>query len=592
MSAFPDPEHPPAAPRSAATLLPLLLVLLLASSPAPARGQDFSIREFRADIEVRADSSLRVTETIETVFHRPRHGLYRDIPFRYTDELGETSVMPLKVASVTNPAGTPWKYTVTRRGGFLRIRIGDPDAYVEGPQTYVIAYTVENGVLFFPDHDELYWNVTGNDWEAEIASASAAVTVAGEGRPAALRTRCFTGPRGSREESCSASLSSDGAFFVAGKRLGFGEGMTIVLGWEKGIVRPASAWKRGLFGLNLPENWALLTPLLSLGVMLSLWHRRGRDPDPGDPLVVAYAPPEEEGRLLLPAEVGALVDERLDPADITASVVDLAVKGYVTIEEKKTPGFLFDRTDYLLRREKEPDPALPSFERLLMERLFGARGPEVRVSDLKLQFYRNLEDLKKAAFDGLHRMRFFAADPLSVKSAYTRAGIALLIAAVFLGWLGEKLTGEVSVRTVIALGLSSLIVVLFARVMPVKTMKGVKVLGRIKGFEEFLLRAEKDRLERMADANLFEKYLPYAIALGVSDRWAKAFEGIYQEAPRWYVGGDGATAFRPASFHRSLDSALSTLSGAMHAAPRSSGSGFSGGGSSGGGGGGGGGGSW
>jgi uncharacterized membrane protein YgcG len=134
--------------------------------------------------------------------------------------------------------------------------------------------------------------------------------------------------------------------------------------------------------------------------------------------------------------------------------------------------------------------------------------------------------------------------------------------------------------------LSGVAILAFAPFMPVKTLKGAKLLGRAKGFEEFLMRAEKDRLERMADAKLFEKYLPYAIALDVSDRWADAFEGISQEPPRWYAGAGGPASFRPASFNRSLGAALSGISGAMHAAPRSGGSGFSGGGGSGGGGGG------
>jgi uncharacterized membrane protein YgcG len=592
MSGWHEARRPRASSAIAAAFLSMLLCAVLLSSPTPARGEDFSIRSFRTGIEVRKDASLRVTETIEAEFERPRHGLYRDIPIRYIDELGRETVIPVTVDSVTDPSGTRWKYKVERRGGVLRIRIGDPDRYVEGRQVVAIAYTVENAVLFFPDHDELYWNATGNDWLAGIGSASASVTLADAGRSLALRSRCFTGARGSREEACRISPRADGADYRAEREFRAGEGLTIVLGWDKGIVRPPSAWRRLLYVLDPSENWALPAPVLSLCGMLVLWYRKGKDPGRGDPLVVEYTPPEEGGNVLLPAEVGALIDERLDPSDITATVVDLAVKRYLTIEERKTPGILFDKTDYLLRREKEPDAALPLFERLLMERLFRDRGPEVRVSDLKLAFYRNLDDLKKAAFEGLERTRYFAANPLSVKSAYVRAGVSILVLGGLLAVIGEKISGEVPVRTILAFGLSGLIVLFFAPRMPVKTSKGVKALGKIKGFEEFLLRAEKDRLERMNDPTLFERYLPYAIALGVSDRWANAFEGIYQEVPRWYASPDGTPAFRPSNFHRSLDSALSTLSGAMHAAPRGSGSGFSGGGSSGGGGGGGGGGSW
>lgn len=574
-----------------AVALPFLLFLLHAMHPLPTRAQDFSIRSFQSDIEVRGDASLRVTETIETVFHRPRHGLFRDIPFRYTDELGEKTVMPLRVVSVTDSAGKPLKYKEERTGGVLRIRIGDPDEYVEGTQVYAITYTVENAILFFPDHDELYWNATGNDWPTGIGSALATVSVANDGRPLTVRTRCFTGPRGSREEACRISLLPNGAKYLAGRKFLAGEGLTIVLGWNKGVVSPPSRWKQKLFLLNPAANWPFLAPPLTLLYMLVLWYRKGRDPSTGDPVVVAYAPPVEDGRPLHPAEAGALIDERLDPADITASIVDLAVKGHVTIEERKTPGFLFDKSEYFIRKEKAGGELLP-FGRLLMEKLFPAEGTEVRVSDLKYKFYKHLDELKNAAFSGLERAGCFTANPLGVRSRYLYTGIAILIAGGFLGWLGDRFGGGASIRAVVAVALSGLVVILFAPLMPVKTLKGVKIRGRIKGFEEFLLRAEKDRLERMNDPNLFEKYLPYAIALGVADRWAKAFEEIFQEPPRWYVSGNTADTFRPSTFHHSLGSALTTMTAAMTASPRSGGSGFSGGGSSGGGGGGGGGGSW
>jgi hypothetical protein len=176
--------------------------------------------------------------------------------------------------------------------------------------------------------------------------------------------------------------------------------MTIVVGWEKGVVRAPSRWKTVLFGLNLAENWVFAAPLMAFGYMLTLWYRKGKDPDTGDPLVAAYGPPDENGRPLLPAEIGALIDEALDPKDLTASVIDLAVKKHLSIEERKTPGLIFEKTDYALRKLKEAGPDLPPFERLLMERIFRDHGAEVTVSDLKLSFYKNLDALKDAAFEG------------------------------------------------------------------------------------------------------------------------------------------------------------------------------------------------
>ncbi|HEX7522933.1 MAG TPA: DUF2207 domain-containing protein [Candidatus Deferrimicrobium sp.] len=573
-------------------LLPFFLALLLLFLPTPSLAEDFSITSIRSDIEVRDDSSLRITETIDTVFLRQRHGLYRDIPFRYTDELGKTSFTPIRVVSVRDASGNRWKHKVERSGGFVRVRIGDPDKFVEGRQVYVIEYSVENAALPFPDHDELYWNITGNGWDVPIGSVSAHVAVAAGDRSLELRTRCFTGPRGSREQACTASPFRNGATFGSTRAFGPREGMTIVLGWEKGVVRPASPWRTYAFRLNLSENWVFLVPLLTLAYMLVRWYRVGRDPSASGPRVVAYGPPEEGGRPLLPAEVGVLLDERLDPRDITASVVDLAVKGQITIEERMTPGLLFDKTDYVLKKAKGPGAELPPFERLLMERLFREHGDEVSVSDLKQKFYRDIEDLKKSAFEELERMKLFGANPLAVTQKYQFAGFAVIFAGVGLAMFASKIGLAEGSSPVVASILSGAVVFLFAPHMPVKTVNGVKAMGAILGFEEFLSRTERDRLERMKDANLFEKCLPYAIALGVSERWAKAFEGIQQEPPRWYVSHGGAGEFRPSAFHHSLDSALSSMTAAMQSSPRSGGSGFSGGGGSGGGGGGGGGGSW
>ena len=595
-----DPRVPePSAGRGAASrarrsplLLPVLLPLLLLLLPAPSRAEDFSIVSFRSDIEVRDDSSLRITETIETVFHRQRHGIYRDIPFRYTDELGKESITPVGGISVRDASGNPWKHKVERSGGFVRVRIGDPGRFVEGRQVYVIGYTVENAALPFPDHDELYWNITGNGWEVPIGSVSARVAVAAGDRSLELSTRCYTGPRGSREQACTASPLRNGATFASTRAFGPREGMTVVLGWEKGVVRPASIWKTRAFRANLSENWVFLAPLLTFAYMLVRWYREGRDPSAGGPRVVAYGPPEEGGRPLLPAEVGVLLDERLDPADITASVVDLAVKGRITIGERVTEGLLFDKTDYVLKKTKEHGAELPPFERLLMERLFQGHGDEVSVSDLKQKFFRHIEELKKSAFEELARMKLFGANPLDVTQKYRMAGFVIVFAGFGIALLAQKVGLLESSFSAVAAFLSGIVVFLFAPHMPVKTVKGTRALGTIRGFEEFLSRTEKDRLERMKDANLFEKCLPYAIALGVSERWAKAFEGIEQEPPRWYVSRGGVDTFHPPALHHSLDTALTSMSAAMQSSPRSSGSGFSGGGGSGGGGGGGGGGSW
>jgi len=573
----------------------IILFFLLTVFATPAFAQDFTINKFHSDIVIFADSSFTVKETVEVEFHRPRHGIYREIPFKYVNEPGKTITTPLEVLSVTNHSGTGWKYKVSRSGNAVNIRIGDANKYVSGKQTYVINYKVENALLFFDEHDELYWNVTGNYWKATIKKASATVLLAVEGKSEKLQGALYAGVPGARESAGSFAVRDNYGEFFAAKSLAPGEGLTIAFGWDKGLVSPPSSWKKFLWALNLKENWVFMFPVLSLLFMIYLWHTRGRDPKVRESVAVMYKPPEYGDRPLAPAEVGTIVDEKLDPRDITSTIVGLAVKKYIKIEEIKREGLLFDSTDYYLSKTKEPDDDLSPFEQELMKRILPYASPGILVSNMKNDFYTNLEPLKNTLYGELVRKKYFLTSPEKVRGFYAAAGIAVIIfgilALIFLA-------PHSAVKSVLAGALTGLPVLLCAKIMPAKTRAGASTHMNILGFREFLNRAEKDRLERMGDADLFSKFLPYAIALGVADNWAKAFEGIYQEPPEWYVSPRGFGTFSPLGFSRSVNAATASFASAMFSAPRGSGigggiggSGFSGGGFSGGGFGGGGG-SW
>ncbi|MDI6801704.1 MAG: DUF2207 domain-containing protein [Thermodesulfovibrionales bacterium] len=558
---------------------------------AVAYAQDFTINNFHSDIIIREDSSFTVKETIVVEFHRQRHGIYREIPFRYKDELGKTIITPLKVLSVTDEAGRDLKYKLTRPGDVINIRIGDPKKYVAGIQTYVITYKAENAILFFHDHDELYWNVTGNFWKASIKDASASVMLMTEKDIKDFKTACYTGIYGSREARCGSRQHLNITEFSALKALHAGEGLTIVLGWGKGITNPPSAWKRFLWAINIKENWVFALPIISFIFMISHWSKRGRDPKVRASVTVMYEPPEHNKKPLTPAEVGAVVDERLDPRDITSTIVGLGVKGYLKIEEQKTEILFFDITDYRLTKLREPDKELSPIEKVLMENIFSLVDSTL-VSDMKNKFYKNLPLLKEILFREILDKGYFLKSPEKIRGVYIAAGIAAMLLT---GFLTAFLLPYVAFKGIFAGILTGIPVMGFSGIMPAKTKAGALAHMHILGFQEFLNRAEKDRLERMGDKSLFSKFLPYALALDVADNWAKAFEGIYQEPPEWYVSSGGFRGFNAYGFSRSIDSMSSNLSSAMFSAPRGSGgssSGGGGGGSSGGGFGGGGGGSW
>ena len=569
----------------------LNLSLILVASPALA--QFFTITRFHSDIVIQRDSSFIVHETIEVKFHRPRHGIYREIPFKYRDELGRTITTPTTVLGVKDESGKPWRYQARKAGSLIHIRIGDPKRFVSGNQTYVITYEVENAILFLNDHDELYWNVTGNYWKADIVKASAEVSLSTKEKSKNLMAAGFTGAYGSKTSECEHEVYGNRGKFVTKKGLGPGEGMTIAFGWDKGLVSPPSPWKRLLWTINFQENWVFLVPIASFLFMFNLWHRKGRDPRVREAVTVAYEPPKIENRSLTPAEVGTLLDEKLDPRDITSTIVGLAVKGYLQIEEVKKEGLLFDSTDYYLKKVKDLDTDLSSFEMELMKDLFPGALPGTRISSLKNKFYANLPHLKKILYGELTRKGYFLVSPEKVRNLYFLTGFLIIL---FGSFVLAFLFSDLMWKGLIAGGLAGLPVLLFGRYMPAKTKAGALAYMTTLGFQEFMNRAEKDRLERMGDKDLFSKFLPYAIALDVADNWAEAFEGIYQEPPRWYVPSGGFRTFHPIGFNRSMNTVASSLSTAMFSAPRGSsgrrGGGLGGGGFSGGGFGGGGGGSW
>ncbi|MFA5383463.1 MAG: DUF2207 domain-containing protein [Eubacteriales bacterium] len=565
-----------------------IFLLVLIFIPSVVYAQDFTINSYNAEITIYEDSSFIVKEAITTDFAIPKHGIYRDIPFRYRDELGNTLTTPLKVISVTTGSGEKLKYRVNKNGNVVTVKIGDADKYVSGVQKYVIEYKVENAVLFLKDQDQLYWNVTGNDWDVPIKEASAKVFLAVKTVSKNIKAACYTGTAGSTETAGGIETGYNTGQFNTTRELNAGEGLTIVFGWDKGIVSPPSALKKFIWALNLQENWIFVFPVIALIVMFNLWYKRGRDPKVRGAVPVMYEPPKFNGQSLTPAEAGTLVDEKMDPRDITSAIVGLAVKGYIKIEEIKKDGLIIDATDFSLTKIKESGEELSPFEKLLMDRIFIGM-PDILVSDLRNKFYTNLDALRDSLYDGLVSKKYFLQNPQSVRSFYLIAGFIAGLLIVFTGFFFRILpTG------IFAGILTCLCVLAFMKAMPAKTRAGALAHNEVLGFQEFLNRAEKDRLEKLGDKQLFSKFLPYAIALDVTKNWARAFEGVYQEKPDWYVSHGGIGVFHPYMFGTAVSSMAASVGSAMFSAPRGSGSGSGGfgGGFSGGGFGGGGGGSW
>jgi uncharacterized membrane protein len=372
------------------------------------------------------------------------------------------------------------------------------------------------------------------------------------------------------------------------RKLQYREGLTAVVGWDKGLIpEPTRADKVAGF---LGANWPLGLPVPVLLGMLFLWSRRGRDPRQL-PVSVQYEPPTG----LTPAEAGTLTDESADMRDITATIVDLAVRGHLRIEEReesKLFGLVKDR-EFVFHRTtpKTPHPPLQRYETEVLEGIFKDGAREVELSDLQNEFYKYLGDIKSGIMDRLVQQRLYARRPDHVRGRWIALGVVLGFLMAMGGGALASGIGLAPVSFVVAGIAIGLIVIIVGYHMPARTIAGARTLEKVLGFAEFLERVDKERFERVVKTpEMFERYLPYAMAFGVEKKWAAAFRDIYLEPPTWYAGSN-LHGFNASLFSSRL-SAMSTRAGStMSSAPRSSsGSGFSGGSSGGGGGGGGGGG--
>lgn len=540
------------------------------------------IQNFDANIIVNADSSLNVTEKIVYDFAElQRHGIYRDIPYKYKARGGRFSVK-LSDITIVDENGDDYNFTTSKQGDNKRIKVGDADRYISGIHTYMISYKVERALNYFDEHDELYWNVTGIEWQVPIDWAGATVKLPQDIATDKLQTTCYTGVYGSTAGDCQIEIKENGEItFISDYKLRAYEGLTVVIGWPKGMVAKPALLQRTIWFLQ--DNYYFFLPFVILAASFSYWWTRGRDPKMQGAVVAEYEAPDG----LSPAEIGTIVDGKADNKDITAELIDLAIKGYLKIKQTG-----MGKKDYRLIKLKEPDSLSRDYDKKLMEGIFGGKN-EVAMKDLTNKFYKDMKTISSQVYSAVTSKGYYAKNP--VKAKFGCLFIFGIIGLFGSFWLGGILTNFFLGAAVF---ISGLIMIIFSMFMPKRTPKGTEILRRILGFKEFLQVTEKERLKfhnppKMVP-EMFEKLLPYAMALGVEGKWAKNFENIYKQQPDWYEGYQGG-GFSAVYLASSLSTFSSNSASVMTSQPSSSasggGSGFSGGGS-GGGFGGGGGGSW
>lgn len=535
------------------------------------------INKFEAQYEVADSGEVTVTETITYDFEADeRHGIYRTIKNKHPQSATawyKKRTLDIEVSSVTRD-GAPEPYTLTNKGSEVEIKIGDADTFVSNQHIYIITYTLVGALSYGDAGAEFYYNVTGNEWDVPINLAVAKVS----GASVQGEYDCYQGVVGATE-ACTNSMKDNGVVTFTGNNINPGEGLTIATELDATnvayIVHEETTWL--LFGYTAALLW---------GVGLLVYVYRFRYAHYAPTTVVAQYEPYKN---FLPMYTGYLFDNVLDPRDITAGILYLAEQGFIKITrtEKKVL-LLFPTHDYTITLQK-PLGEIPSkFLTKVSELLFAEGaviGTAVPISTLAKERTKNAERilyLKRDLGEDLKTNGFLESTYPLIAKYIPRVLVGLFV--VFGGFVfvpnGAILIGLVFGITIVV-GLLLLI--------PRKTALWFEAKNHISGFKLFLSVTDKERFDfhnaPEKSPELFLQYLPYAVALGVEEKWAKVFEGITIPQPDWYEGGNIA-AFSAGSLTSDLgafSTALSTNSGV---------SGSSGGGSSGGGGGGGGGGSW
>jgi uncharacterized membrane protein YgcG len=648
--------HPPPAPSPASGRRERLsfasIIFLTAATFAHHAHADERILDFHSDIVIAADASMQVSETIRVHAegNQIRHGIYRDFPTDYRDRYGNRVRVAFEPEGVTRDGADEPFHTEGQANG-VRVYFGSENALLDpGDYTYVLRYRMTRQLGFFDDHDELYWNVTGNGWDFPIAAASATVALPGAIAPADLHVEAYTGEQGAKGRDYTASADAPShAEFRATRALAPREGLTIVVGFPKGIVTEPSSAERTRWFLH--DNGGVLVGGLGLLVMwayyLFQWLRFGRDPKPGV-IIPQYEAPEGCTPGMLRHVERMAYDDRCFAAD----VVDLAVRGQLEI--RKNAG------DYSLFRKsigsREP---LPEAEATLLKATLGSRSTlelkQAQHETIAAAIKQHREALEKndvGRYFNTHSKLvipgalFGAAALLAGIFAYGAApmlagagfmlvwlsvwsfGVAALVISVIRAWRSPPgiltyisamfltlfslpfIAGEVIGLGMFAkfagVGLAAIAVALvgtnfaFFQWLKAPTIEGRKLLDRIAGLRLYLGVAERDELAAQKVPPLtvdeFQRFLPYALALGVEKTWADKFAAAVGPAAAaaaagaiaWYQGGSVS------NLSNLTDGIGSSLSGAISSSSsaRGSSSGGGGGGSSGGGGGGGGGGGW
>ena len=545
---------------------------------------------FHGDIQVHPDASMTVVETItvNSMGNVIKRGIYRDFPTRYKDRYGNNYVVDFSVNEVLRD-GKPESYHLEGLSNGTRVYIGRKEVFLNpGTYTYTIRYSTNRQLGFFKDHDELYWNVTGNGWSLPIEKASASLQIPGVNVENLLEIDAYTGFAGDKGKDFVSSTRSPGTVLFQTKRtLGPSENLTIVVLWPKGYVaEPTAVTKAQSF---ITDNRGTFLSLLGLCVLfayyLLVWLRYGKDPSKGT-IIPLYEPPER----FSPASMRFISSMGFDNKAFAAAIINMAVKGYITIHEEKD--------EYTLVKMGAGESVLSREEQAVAKRIFPSSANKVKVGIAnRTAFHGALVELQRSLQNSLEKIYFttnrkyfivglcisvlviLASSALGKAGAAPAAifmsfwltgwtfGVAILLMQVVSLWKSVASAGTgsrilltraifmsvfalpfvfaeiggivvfaftTSLYVLMVVAMMIFINILFYQLMRAPTLTGRKILDKIEGFKMYLSIAEKERLNLLNPPDktpaLFEKYLPYAFALDVEQEWSEQFSDVLSKA--------------------------------------------------------------
>jgi len=615
---------------------------------------DERILNYHSDITVFENAGMQVTEniTVRAEGNNIKRGIYRDFPTTYKDNYGNRYQVDFGIKQILRD-GNPEPYHTEDRSNGVRIYIGDKNTFLRsGKYTYSITYTTSRQLGFFKEHDELYWNVTGNEWAFPIDKASAAVRLP-DGIPhSRITAEAYTGAFGSKAQDYETQINDDARVdFETTRTLAPQQGITIVVGWPKGFVHEPTT--REKLEYTLRDNRHLFTALTGLLILLAyyavMWSKVGKDPEKGV-IFPHYEPP----RGYSPASMRFIENMGYDNTCFAAALINLAVKGYLTITED-------DEKKYTLAKTGKTEVEMSPGESALTKSLFSGSKSIHLIQSNHVKIGKAIEAHKKSLQNNYEKLYFVsnsayfilgiaitvivimaaflskgtATDPqalfLVVWLTFWTFGVIVLLKQVLSAWqtvthsvlyifpaifitlfsipfigaeifVTYQLAELASYSMVFIILLAIVINWLFYELLKAPTLAGRDLLDKVEGFRNYIELAEKHELDyrhpKGRCPELFEAYLPYALALGLEQQWAGQFADVLVAAqtgdtaysPSWYHGSRWNNA-NVGNFTSSLGSSFTNAISSSSTAPGSS-SGGGGGGSSGGGGGGGGGGGW